>query len=177
MKNYPSKKYAYFIFSIVFLSFITSLFFWADTQHQSVSPKKEATDAFAQTPPAQYAQEPQYSKKIDSNLVLEKVSKKANRGKLHILNDWKVRGWRLICPIEPMLNEWETGKAVFKIKINDNGRLVAIEPLLQLSTLSEENIQSFKTSIELDLEGCIERKEVKLEAISSGTITFFVSKP
>jgi len=179
MKIHSSHKYRYFIFSIVFLASATSLFFWIDARRQHHSSPVAPASVVSKSPSAYYSKEkqPLYVQNLDSNLHLQNVRSDSQRHNLVILNDWKVRGWRLTCPIEPMLNEWETGKVVFKVKINEDGRMVAVEPLPQLSTLSEENIQSFKTSIELELENCLERKEVKLESISSGTLSFFVSKP
>jgi len=170
MKNYSPNKLHYFIASLTVLVAVVGTFFYMDNTEQV---------AFVHEPlkmdsiSAYYYNTETTAAPISPATISDL---KASNSKSSVITDWQVKGWKLNCPIEPLLNASERGKVVFKVKINENGRLVAIEYLANLSNLSEESVQSFKTTLELQLESCLERKNVKVESISNGTVTFFVNK-
>ena len=171
MKTYFSNKLLHFILALFTLSATLGLFIYMGNQGVEVSPTTTVSSQ-KDSLETQYFQ----TKELPpSTLAAPASALSSNNIKPSILTEWDVKGWKLNCSIEPFLNSHEKGKAVFRVKINENGRLVAVEPLSNLSNLSEENIQSFKTTIELEIESCLERKNVKVEPISNGTISFFIN--
>ncbi|GAB4123319.1 MAG: hypothetical protein OHK0045_23730 [Raineya sp.] len=171
MKTYFSNQLFHFIVALSALSATLGIFIYVANSNKNVSHTGTSqTDSLK----AEYFQ---IKESPISNSVVAPASTPDDKApKLSILTEWNVKGWKLKCSIEPLLNTHERGKVVFRVKVNENGRLVALEVLNNLSNLSEENIQSFKTTIELEMEGCLERrKNVKVEPISNGTVTFFVN--
>ncbi len=171
MKTYFSNKLFHFILALFALSVTLGGFIYVgkenkNTSLQTSNPQSDSLETqhyqVKETLPAPTVAAP-------AAALSQKASKPA------IVTEWDVKGWKLNCSIEPLLNSHEKGKVVFRVKINENGRLVAVEPLNNISNLSEENIQSFKTTMELEIESCIERKNVKVEPISNGTVSFFVN--
>lgn len=171
MKTYFSNKLLHFILALFTLSATLGLFIYMGNQGVEVSPIKTVSSQ-KDSLETQYFQ----TKELPPAALAAPASTlNSNNLKLSILTEWDVKGWKLNCSIEPLLNTHEKGKVVFRVKINENGRLVAVEPISNLSNLSEENIQSFKTTIELEIESCLERKNVKVEPISNGTVSFFIN--
>jgi hypothetical protein len=171
MKNYTPHKIHYFLVSLTILAAVVGAFFlYADRQELPATIENASKDSAAA-----YYYKTESTPTSATPIISSAVETKKERRS--ILTNWEVKGWKLNCAIEPLLNANEKGKVVFKIKINENGRLVAIEHLPNLSNISEEGIQSFKTTLELQLESCLERKNVKIEPISNGTVTFFINKP
>jgi hypothetical protein len=173
MKTYFSNRLTNFILALLTLSATLGLFIYMGNADKT---KRSASSSnFSQTD----SLETQHFQMKESQTVpvipLPASELSSGKAKPTITTEWDVKGWKLNCKIEPLLNSHEKGKVVFRIKINENGRLVAIEPLNNLSNLSEENIQSFKTTMELEIESCLERKNVKVEPISTGTVSFFVN--
>lgn len=164
MKNYffGENKTLYFIISLL-LMLLMLVFFFHLSSYQSQ--KVSETSNFDATPYPSFNQS-----------SINKVSVMGPQQDYKITYQWEVEGWHLNCTIKPLLNSQEKGKVVFKIKINEQGKLVALEALSHRSTLSEESIQSFKTTLELELESCLEKKSnQKIELISTGEVTFFVN--
>ncbi|MFN3315237.1 MAG: hypothetical protein ACK40K_00340 [Raineya sp.] len=171
MKTYLSDKLFHFILALFILSATLGLFIYIGNQGAEISTKTLASSQ-KDSLETKYFQ----TKELPPTTLAAPASAlNSNNPKPSILTEWDVKGWKLNCPIEPLLNAHEKGKVVFRVKINENGRLVALEPISNLSNLSEENIQSFKTTIELEIESCLERKNVKIEPISNGTVSFFVN--
>jgi hypothetical protein len=172
MKHYTPNRLYYFVASLTVLMAVVGAFLYIDRNEQMAtlqeSHKLDSSQAYYYNTETTSASPP-----ISPATITDL---KGNGVKTSIITDWQVKGWKLNCSIEPLLNASERGKVVFKIKINENGRLVALEYLPNLSNLSEESVQSFKTTLELQLESCLERKNVKVESISNGTVTFFVNK-
>jgi len=171
MKTYFSNKLLHFILALFTLSTTLGVFIY-------VGNHRKASASLATAAPVSDSLETQYFQTKElapPSLAAPASSLGTGTAKPSILTEWDVKGWKLNCSIEPFLNSHEKGKVVFKVKINENGRLVAVEPIGNLSNLSEENIQSFKTTMELEIENCLERKNVKVEPISNGTVSFFVS--
>jgi hypothetical protein len=172
MKHYIPNRLYYFVASLTVLVAVVGAFLYLDRNEQIAtlheSHKFDSTNAYYYNTETTSATAP-----ISPATITDL---KGVKTKTSIIADWQVKGWKLNCSIEPLLNASERGKVVFKVKISENGRLVALEHLPNLSNLSEESVQSFKTNLELQLESCLERKNVKVESISSGTVTFFVNK-
>lgn len=171
MKTYFSNTLVHFVLALFALSVTLGIFIYVgnrDREASSVLTTSSPTDSLE----AQYFQIKELQ---TSTPAAPAAALNSSRSKPSILTEWDVKGWKLNCNIEPLLNSHEKGKVVFRVKINENGRLVAVEPLNNLSNLSEENIQSFKTAMELEIESCLERKNVKVEPISNGTVSFSVN--
>ncbi|MCU0437696.1 MAG: hypothetical protein MUC49_07245 [Raineya sp.] len=172
MKNYTPHKLYYFVASLTVLITVVGFFLYIDKNEQvaTLQDMHKLDSARA----SYYNTETTSSTAPISPTTITDLN--GSKTKISVITDWQVKGWKLNCAIEPLLNASERGKVVFKVKINENRRLVALEHLPNLSNLSEESVQSFKTTLELQLESCLERKNVKVESISSGTVTFFVNK-
>ncbi len=169
MKSYPFDNHKFLYFSattLILLATLTMFFYFAQEQKSKIATEE---NNYSLSPPT-----------TSLNKVLTPIhteqEKPADLLKRKITFHWEVEGWHMFCPnLEPLLNSQEKGKVAFKVKINEKGKLVALEVIDNLSTLSEESIQSFKTTLEMELESCIERKNLKNEPISSGIVTFFVN--
>jgi len=173
MKTYFSNKLLHFILALFTLAATLGVFIYVGNRGESTSSlTRTSSQTDSLKPEAQYSQIKELQ---PTTLTAPASALSPSKPKPSIITEWDVKGWKLNCNIEPLLNSHEKGKVVFRIKINENGRLVAVEPLSNLSNLSEENIQSFKTTIELEIEACLERKNVKVEPISNGTVSFFVN--
>ena len=171
MKTYFSNKLLHFILALFTLSATLGVFIYMGNRGGE-KPSLAGTSSQTDSLEAQYFQIKELQ---PATLAAPAATLSPSNSKPSILTEWDVKGWKLNCDIEPLLNSHEKGKVVFRVKINENGRLVAVEPLSNLSNLSEENIQSFKTTMELEIESCLERKNVKVEPISNGTVSFFVN--
>lgn len=170
MKTYFSNKLLHFISALLALSITLGVFIYVGNDNTHTQTTYNTKPDSLETQHYQIKEAPPVPTFVAPATALRQPSQKPS-----IITQWDVKGWRLNCSIEPLLNSQEKGKVVFKVKINENGRLVAVEPLSNVSNLSEESIQSFKTTMELEIEGCLERKNVKVEPISNGTVSFFVN--
>lgn len=172
MKNYSFANHKFLYFSATLLMLFATLivFFHFASENQQQESKATTTENSYPIP------SPATSLNKVATPIHTEQEKPADLLKRKVTFQWEVEGWNMFCPnVEPLLNSQERGKVTFKVKINEKGKLVALEVIDNLSTLSEESIQSFKTTLEMELESCLERKNVKIEPISSGIVTFFVN--
>ncbi|MCS6795190.1 MAG: hypothetical protein RMJ97_07900 [Raineya sp.] len=175
MKNYSFENHKFLYFSATLLMLLATLvvfFHFSSSENQQEIITKSVSSAegyLNDTIPTNSIS------KVATPIHTEK-EKPADLLKRKISFQWQVEGWNMFCSnLEPLLNSQERGKVAFKVKINEKGKLVALEVIDNLTTLSEESVQSFKTTLEMQLESCLERKNVKIEPISSGIVTFFVN--
>lgn len=172
MKKYSFTNHKFLYFSATLLMLLATLIIFFHFANETQQPESKTNTEENNYP----ASSPATSLNKVSTPIHTEQEKPTELLKRKVSFQWEVEGWNMHCPnVEPLLNSQERGKVTFKVKINEKGKLVALEVIDNLSTLSEESIQSFKTTLELELESCIERKNVKIEPISSGIVTFFVN--
>lgn len=172
MKNYSYTNRFHFLVSVSILLGVIGLFLLIDTAKDRASDQETAK---SNTPTHFFEAETAPLPKSPISSASTKKNQNKTSIETSIVTQWDVKGWKLDCPIQPFINPSEKGKAVFKIKINQHGRLVAIETLGNLSNISNEGIESFKTVLEIELENCLIKNNVKIEPISTGNVTFFVN--
>jgi protein TonB len=84
-----------------------------------------------------------------------------------------MNGWRWVAPPKPQDNSNETGKIIFKIKVNEDGEVIDV--IKYESSVSDAVVKKYKEAVErLEFEKIAGNNSVA--DISTGYITFIIKK-